>query len=312
MKNIKYLRPCLLRQRPDFYSLRWTAFFSYRRALWIFLYTFAVCIAFNQISSYAEEEEAKGPCTDIVTGNMDSLSKFLKSTSKYWSNGIIYGQFGNACRRGLIVKTNEMDFFEGAGTTQGDERFMPTRTPVSTYDDDLFSDAQQSSPDEPVIVSYVHPFPLYPFHLTDTKYWIQKIEPMKRSFTETESFQEIGNQFIQPKGVRHGLYGQGRKRGKIRHVSRWGMFFGKMCTCYLHEGGMEKIREKAGNKSYVTTQRPKVTPLNIFSEKGCKFAEDAVSSQATVSVGYSQKLFDLWNAYPHIVRDIKVESGLYK
>ncbi|MCL6269188.1 hypothetical protein M3P05_04420 [Sansalvadorimonas sp. 2012CJ34-2] len=264
----------------------------------------SLCFALYKTSAWASEE-GNASQSDIVTSNLDSFSKFLKFPSKYWSTGIAVGQVGNVCHRGLVVKTKEMDFYEGGGTKSGNERFHPIRTQVSTYSDEVFSSSVKASPDQAVVASYVHPFPLYPFHWTESKYWIQKIEPVKSNFAETESYRKFGNQFTQPPGVRHGLYGKGMKRGQIRHVSRWGLFFGKMCTCYLHEGGMETITE-----DNITTQQSKVTPLNIFSDKGCQFAEDAVRSESTVSVGYSQKLFDIWNAHPHIVQSIRVEDSL--
>ncbi|MGB0361061.1 MAG: hypothetical protein ACPGEF_06620 [Endozoicomonas sp.] len=110
----------------------------------------------------------------------------------------------------------------------------------------------------------------------------------------------------------------GKKSGQVIHVSRWGLVFGKTCTAYLHEGGTKQVvttkpqtgtafitNPNTGQAEIITVDNyykdtitvPNISSMNIYSEADCCYAEDLVSGAMPVSIEYSGKLFEIWNAH---------------
>ena len=247
----------------------------------------------------------------------------------YWSHGMMVGQKGEIASRGILFPTHEINFLVGAENYSGVRSYTPLKTMVSTYDSRTFEMLQQMHADDSLVLFYVHPFPLNPFHWTQTKYFVYRAGLAGRKFETTDSFRQFGYRFQEPSYSHHGITESGQKSGKIVHVSRWGLLFGKTCTVYLHEGGTTEVTETKyremkdweynprtrKNESVIrheayddTRSVPNISLLNIYSESGCRYAEDAALSMAPVSVNYSKKLFEPWHKYKLTIHEIMVSA----
>ena len=263
-----------------------------------------------------------GGATQALAGSNDVHG----DPSGYWASGVLVGQKGDIATRGLFIPTKEMTFLLGSEPGSGSKNYSPDKMQVSTYEQGVFDQLQSVPADAPVVLQYVHPFPLNPFHWTQSKYFVTKVSAV-RPFEELQSWEKFGYHFQEPEHTHHGAYESGQKSGKVIHVSRWGLVFGKTCTAYLHEGGTKQIvttkyreyttykynpetmeNEKVVEREpYEETQTvPNISTLNIYSESGCSFAEDAAISMAPVQVSYSKKLFEFWNAHELTIHSMKV------
>ena len=251
-------------------------------------------------------------------------------SSGYWSSGVMIGQKGDIATRGLFIPTKEMTFLLGSEPGSGDKNYTPEKMQVSTYEQSVFDQLQGLPANEPVVLRYVHPFPLNPFHWTQSKYFVTTATVAGQPFEQSQSYQKFGYHFHQPTSQHQGAYESGQKSGKVVHVSRWGLVFGKTCTAYLHEGGTKQVvvTKYRDNSSYkfnpetMTNEKvtekepyqdtmsvPNISTLNIYSESGCKFAEDAAISMVPVSVHHSRKLMEIWNAHELTIHSMKVSPN---
>ncbi|WP_067515650.1 hypothetical protein [Endozoicomonas ascidiicola] len=249
----------------------------------------------------------------------------------YWGSGVLVGHKGDVVTRGLLFSTKEMTIQVGANHSANGKHYPSETLKVSTYDQFVYDQLQSVPFDQPVVLRYVHPYPLNPFHLTESKYFITSVQLAGQSFEQTESYRQYGYRFDNPSGEQRGSYEAGQKSGQFIHVSRWGLVFGKTCTAYLHEGGtkqvtttvpqsgMASVTNPATGQSELlavdsyqvdTMTVPNVTVVNIYSEAGCRYAEDLTVSMMPVLVEHSGKLFEIWNAHDLTIHGMTAKPEL--
>ncbi|CAM3482295.1 hypothetical protein [Parendozoicomonas haliclonae] len=249
--------------------------------------------------------------------------------SGYWGSGVLVGQKGDIVTRGLFFPTKEMTFLVGSEPQSGNKGYPPETLNVSTYNQSVYDQLQAVPAEQPVVLRYVHPFPLNPFHLTESKYFVTDVNAVNQTFEQTPSYQQHGYAFDASDAGHHGSYEAGQKSGKFIHVSRWGLVFGKTCTAYLHEGGTKQVtvtkyrdessymyNPETGLNERVTERRPyedtitvpNVSALNIYSEAGCRFAEDLALTMTPVTVKHSRKIIEIWNGHALTIHSMQAKS----
>ncbi len=195
-----------------------------------------------------------------------------------------------------------------------------------------------------VALHYLHPHPLNIYHSNRDMYWVINHTELQNDFSKSDSYHNYGYEFVDESPRPCKAY-SGQLNGKIFHVSRWG-FKSKVCTIIMEEDQLTDVNprfptdsdsdsDSDSDDNFSRTSSPSRTTqpyyhnhsdrsvsthgkikkrsalheqytLNIYTEEGCKFAEDAALHQAQVLVDYSSDCLPTWNWYSRRIYKIQV------
>ncbi|WP_354022126.1 hypothetical protein [Endozoicomonas lisbonensis] len=256
-------------------------------------------------------------------------SPVLGRDTGYHQEGMVIGQLSRVEISGFFIKPVVINFLLGGGISL--DRFYPTKQFQFSVKDKLnpiYNKLVNTPPNKQVILHYVSPIPLsapYMWLFYGASAFATDVSDVS-NFTQSDSFNSYGNFYKDESYIGFGSYGVSVRSGKFVRVFRWGSFGSKLCTADLHEGG-EKIEKKyvydrvytgsdqKGQPQYRTKTRtihekkPNINHLNIYTEEGCKFAEDALAANQNVTVEVSTKYFPLQDWYPDTIHSIRTVNG---
>lgn len=242
----------------------------------------------------------------FLSGPLLADDDLIPNEEGWWGAGYLVGSVPTReWDVGLIWEAGEFRLLAGSGFS-GD---YPPETYVVTVEpenkDKLWNKFSASS--KPVVIKYYYPF-FRNVLKNPNFYFMMDIQGTTR-FQNTESFKEF------PAGISqtpyHGngfFYKQREAFGIPVHVSRWGQVISQRCTVYLHLGGMapisvdeqvwseewifDPLKERYVQKTLKYPHKgskmvPNIVQLDTFSEKMCRYLEDATLSRAELYVEYS-------------------------
>ncbi|UYM17772.1 hypothetical protein [Endozoicomonas euniceicola] len=265
----------------------------------------------------------------LLLANPVLSSPVLDSASGYHQEGLLIGQLGKVEESGLLIKGVNINFLLGGGFSQ--DRLYPTK-PFALSVNSKHNPAYQkliSTPfNKQIIVRYLSspPFAHPLFWLYYGASALVTDVSSLADFKESASFHAFQCVYKDEQNLEFSNYGNSVRSGKFVRVFRWGTFGSKVCTADLHEGG-EKVETKQvahkkydgtdekGNAKYrmeystVSEKKPNINHLNIYTEEGCKFAEDVLRANKDVRVKVSTKYFAFFNWYPDTIHAIDVNCA---
>ena len=259
----------------------------------------------------------------------------------FWSNGFVLGTVFDAGTKGCILPSGEIKMYSGHYVRKVTSRRK--KHYLSTYDKNVLDRLEEKAlgymggetgGGNKVILSYVHPFPLNILHRNFTNYWVTDVQDLTTDFSQTPSGQKFAQDFeFAEEQEPPCSTSKGRIVGRIYHVSRWGLK-SKVCTIYFQEERLTEVMESipehidttlsvspsrdeksspfsvsSSASTYYRQERDfkhKSHGMNVYSETGCQFAEDAFKSQVSVIFTYSNDCCPLWNIYSGRVLKMRV------
>lgn len=207
---------------------------------------------------------------------------------------------------GLIWEAGEFRLLAGGGYSgeYPPETYKVTVEPENK--DKLWNKFSASS--KPVVVKYIYPF-FRNILKNPNFYFLEEIQEPDASFYDSDSYKEFPDGISQTPYHENGFFFKHREAfGKPVHVSRWGKVISQRCTIYLHLGGVTTIAvdEQIWTDEWVydpvrgryiqkplryshkgTKVVPNIVQLDTFSEKMCRYLEEATLSRSELYVEYS-------------------------
>lgn len=261
--------------------------------------------------STATSEEIQRVHQEIETLEELNLFGNIKSGEKKYRaiTGIMVGKYHHVRETGNVIIGTHMDFDLGSGLgNRTDCRSISDDSNIQSTDEYQYTAkrmlvALHSKTGKgtvlglprttPVVFKYVKSLPFNPLNWIHSKsrFYVYDAARLSCSFEETTSYKKFGDSFNDTSGESRGAADQGFKYGRIVQVSRWGILT-KRCTMSLHMGRP------------VSNGQATMMPMNIFSEEGCRYAEDLATSGTPAWFDTSTKYVDFFQGNRRIVHKI--------
>lgn len=251
-----------------------------------------------------------------------------------WSTGFVIGKKSQSSKKLSIIlsRTKEGIVQMGAFDDPKAKNFPPQSLSVSFHSSRIYKKFKKLDGEKTYVFRYRHIHILSPFHLTRSKYIVMSIEPFS-DFNQSESYEKFGEafeDFFQAEGWQSA---DETRSGRIVHVSRWG-FLGTACTVYLHEKGFKEVKEyhtsyvdgigktlvkkalsdkmdysTSPSMTYHTVKQvANINSMNVYTEDGCRFAEDVALSGRNVDLRTSTQFVEIWAAHPIIIHSMSLSK----
>ncbi len=236
----------------------------------------------NQQGTNDNQEVSANKPTQIITG-----TNSVKKTSKFWGYGSFIARPFKYSYKGIFFKTYELEMLIGGNVK---EESLNIVTSFSVESKKVYNQIKQLDGDKLYIFYYEKKNPIDPE--------IEETHDMVRSFSELRKGYD-GIKYISFKNAlttniqRIGNYGEGERILSVGLVERWG-YNNIVCTVMFLTGG---IRSYGGSASL---------EMNVYSEEGCVFAENALKNRLKVKVKYTEDFWEIWDDASRIISEMTI------